>query len=128
MTRYPLLIAALGIGVAASPAFAQAIDPDVKCMLTSDLFARMEKDPGRKQLSSIAAVFYFGRVDARLSPAQVRSQILALDKAVKPADLPAVMTDCARRLQTKQKAFVQLTQSLAAAAKPQTPPAKPAAK
>ena len=120
MMRYSIL-AAIGIGLVAVPATAQAIDPDVKCMLVSNLFSQAEKDPARKQLAAASGIFYFGRVDAHLSLPQLRAQMIALDKAVKAADLPGVMTDCARKLQAKQKAFDDMRRALAAAAAARAP-------
>jgi hypothetical protein len=109
---------------AATPASAQALDPDVRCMLVSNLFAQAEKDPQRKQLSAISSVFYFGKVSARLNPAQIKQQLQLLDKAVKPAELPAVMTNCAKQFQAKQQAFLALGRSVAPKAPAGPPPAK----
>lgn len=123
MMRHALL-AAIGSLLVAGPAAAQAIDPDVRCMLVSNFFSQAEKDPGRKQLSAVAGVFYFGRVDARLSLPQVKSQMIALNKVMKPADLPAIMTNCARQMGAKQQAFATMGKTLApAAGKPAAPPA-----
>jgi hypothetical protein len=95
------LIATLGLAaLATSPVAAQALDPDVKCMLASDVFGRMEKDQNRRQLAVLSGLFYFGRIDGRLSPAQMKAQILAVGTQMKATDLGPVMNECAKRFQS----------------------------
>lgn len=118
MMRVFKSIVALGVGLAALPAGAQAIDPDVRCLLVSNLFAQAEKDPAGKQMAAVSGVYYFGRVDARLSLPQVRTQMMALSKGVKQAELPVIMNACAKQMQAKQQAFQAMGKAMAAAAAP----------
>jgi hypothetical protein len=107
------LIAGLGLVLAAGPVGAQALDPDVKCMLASDVFARNEKDPGRKQLAVVSGLFFFGRIDGRLGAPQIKAQLLAAQKALKPTDLPPIMNDCVKRFQARELALQEIGKSIA---------------
>ena len=123
MTRIITLLGGLGlILTAAAPASAQAIDPDVKCFIASDIFSKNEQDPKRRQVAMVANIFFFGRMDARLSAAQLKTQIIAVGRLLKPADLPVVMTDCAKRVQDRQRALQDVGKAIAA-----TMPKPPAA-
>jgi hypothetical protein len=126
MKRCTILIATLGLAaLATSPVAAQALDPDVKCMLASDVFGRMEKDQNRRQLAVLSGLFYFGRIDGRLSPAQMKAQILAVGTQMKATDLGPVMNECAKRFQSRQQALQAIGKQVAAQAP--KPPAGPAA-
>ena len=102
-------IAAIAI---ATPALAQSADTDVRCLLLSSAFSRMEKDPGRKQVAEVAAIYYFGRVDTRLAGAALKNQILAQGKMLNGANAGQQMTVCAKQMQVRRKAFQALGQSI----------------
>ena len=102
-------IAAIAI---ATPALAQSADNDVKCLLLSSAFSRMEKDAGRKQVAEVAAIYYFGRVDTRLAGAALKNQILAQGKSLNGANAGQQMTACAKQMQVRRKAFQALGQSI----------------
>ena len=96
----------------ATPVLAQSADTDVKCLLLSSAFSRMEKDPGRKQVAEVAAIYYFGRVDTRLSGVPLKNQILAQGKSLNGANAGQQMTACAKQMQVRRKAFQALGQSI----------------
>ena len=102
-------IAAIAI---ATPALAQSADTDVKCLLLSSAFSRMEKDAGRKQVAEVAAIYYFGRVDTRLAGDALRKQILAQGKSLNGANAGQQMTACAKQMQVRRQAFQALGQSI----------------
>lgn len=102
-------IAAIAI---ATPALAQSADNDVKCLLLSSAFSRMEKDAGRKQVAEVAAIYYFGRVDTRLSGAALRNQIMAQGKTLSGVNAGQQMTACAKQMQVRRQAFQALGQSI----------------
>jgi hypothetical protein len=85
----------------AAPLAAQSVDEDVRCLLASNVFARGEKDPGKKQLAMAASVFYLGRLDARISTMQLKTAVAAQSKTMTAASLGPTMTACAKRLRDK---------------------------
>jgi hypothetical protein len=123
MKLHTTLFAGLGLVLAAAPVGAQALDPDVKCMLASDVFARNEKDPGRKQLAVVSGLFFFGRIDGRLSAPQIKTQLAAAQKTLKPNDLPPIMNDCVKRFQARNVALQEIGKSIAPSAPPAAAPA-----
>jgi len=108
----------LAAGLAA-PAIAQSVDADVNCLLASNVFARAEKDPAKKQLAMAASVFYLGRLDARISTIQLKTAVAGLSKSMTAASLGPTMTACAARLRDKGVALQ------AAGGPPPAAPAKP---
>lgn len=97
----------------AAPAWAQAPDQDVRCLLASNVFATQEKDPTKKQIAQTAALFYMGRLDARMSIAELKSRILVEGKAMTGTNVGEVMTNCAKQLQAKQRALQTMGQEIA---------------
>jgi len=96
----------LGIGVAlaslaaATPASAQSVDSDIRCLLAANVFAQQEKDPAKKRLAANTYIFYLGRLDARISNEQLKAAILPQAKAMPAASLGPTMTACANHLLT----------------------------
>jgi hypothetical protein len=114
MIRQLTLVAAMGALLSTTPASAQAADNDVRCLTASKFFAATEKDPGRKQLSVASAFFYLGRIDARLTPAQLKAQLTAPGSLIKQSEAGAIMTACARKLQATQRSLQVLGQAVGA--------------
>ena len=113
MLRYILPVAVvLGVAMPSIPAQAQTIDPDVRCMMVSNIFGVREADPQRKQVAIIAVAYYLGRVSVRLSPAQLRAAILVIGQQKLGKDTPQVMTACASAMQAKQIATAKTIQAL----------------
>jgi hypothetical protein len=119
-------IATVSAVAIATPALAQNTDNDVRCLLLSSAFSRMEKDPGRKQVAEVAAIYYFGRVDTRLSGVPLKNQILAQGKSLNGVNAGQQMTACAKQMQVRRQAFQALGQSIVKQAVPgiNKPPAK----
>ncbi len=95
--------AMLAMGMAA-PLDAQSVNDDVRCLLVSNAFARGEKDPAKNQIAKIAGAFYLGRLDTRLSTAELKAALLAQSKTMTPAAAGPVMNGCVRRLLQKSGA------------------------
>lgn len=122
--RFLIPAAAIGLCFAAAPVAAQAVTDDVRCMIASNVFASAEKDPQKKQLATFARFYYLGRVDARLSPEQLKKEVIGLSKTLNAQALGPAMTDCARRLGGKEQQMQALGKEIAAAAQAQKPAAK----
>lgn len=110
---FPVAAAALCVTGVAAPAWAQTPDQDVRCLLASNVFATSEKDPTKKKIAQTAALFYLGRLDARLSLAELKSRILVDGKAMTGTNVGEVMTNCAKQLQTKQRALQAMSEEIA---------------
>ena len=109
MTRR-LILACAGLALAA-PVAAQTIDQDVKCMMVSNVFATQEKDPQRKQVAQASALYYFGRVDARLPVGQLQAKILALRSSLTKDNIGPTMNGCAKQLTDRQRALQAVAQN-----------------
>ena len=123
MRTFIISSAALSLGlIAAGPAVAQDAGSDVRCLLVSNVFARVETDATKKGLAQAAAVYFSGRAVARLSPAQIKAQIVAQSKTVDKNSGGPIMTACAKRFQQDQRMMQTIGQELQKA-KPATAPA-----
>lgn len=99
--KYLMIGAALAGAACAAPAATQTVDSDVRCLLASNVFARGEKDPAKRQISMAASVFYLGRLDARISNEQLKTAVQAQAKTMPAASLGPTMTACVKRLTDK---------------------------
>ena len=109
-----VLASALLCGTAAN---AQSTSEDVRCLLASNVFAKAEKDPGKQKTAVAAHFFYLGRIDGKLTPAQLKAEFLAQGKTLDPASLGTTMTACAVRLRDRSAAVETIGASLDQAAK-----------
>jgi hypothetical protein len=107
-----ILAASLILGLGATALPAQAVDRDVRCFMAANVFSQAEKDAQKKQLALGASFFYLGRLDSRLSPAQLKAQIVAQSKSLNRANVAQTMNECAKSLATKQMAVAQIGQQL----------------
>ncbi len=123
-----LILATLGAALVAGPAAAQTAEQDVKCMLAANVFSKEEKDPPRRQLAEATGIFFFGRMDARIAPAQLKPMIIAQGKTLTAVNLGQVMTDCAKRLQARQMALQAIGKAVAATQPTPAPAPAPAPK
>jgi hypothetical protein len=113
MRRFIISCVAMCVsGFAAAPAVAQDPGSDVRCLLVSNVFARIEADATRKQLAQASAVYFTGRAAARLSPAQIKAQIVAQSKSVDKTTGGPIMTACAKRFQQDQRMMQAIGQDL----------------
>ena len=115
MIRLSLL--AVALAVPAAPSFAQNADQDVRCLMASNAFARAEKDAPKRQLAMATGLFYLGRLDGRVSGAQLKAAMVAQAKSLNPTNLPPAMNACVKHfVQTQamlQSIGKQLDQSRA---------------
>ena len=88
--------AAFGIVLSAAPAIAQTAEKDVRCMILGEAFSKQEKDPAKKQIAAATGLFYFGRVDAQISGAALRSEFIAQRTVLLHQNAGEAMTACAK--------------------------------
>lgn len=96
-------IGALGFagGLISASASAAEIDADARCLAAASVFSSSEKDLRKQQIASAARFFFLGRVDARLSGAQLKSALEQASKELTPETVGPVMTSCAASMQAK---------------------------
>ncbi|WP_294394768.1 hypothetical protein [uncultured Sphingomonas sp.] len=114
MPRLLTLAAAAVAAVTATSLPAQGADQDVRCLMASNLFSQAEKDPTRKQVALVSSFFYMGRLDGRVTPAQLKAQILAQGKTLTTKNAGETMTACAKNVQGKQALIQGIGKQLAA--------------
>ncbi len=103
------LIALTGLSGAA-----RAANEDVRCLLASNLFAKAEKEPGKRQVALLSAYFYLGRVDARLSGQQLAVALKAEASTMTPESAGPTMTACAKKVQSAGAAIQVMGKGLQA--------------
>ena len=90
------------IMLSAAPAFAQGVDKDMRCMILSEAFSKMEKDPAKKQLAVATELYYFGRVDVQISGVALRSQFTAQKSVLQQQNAGLEMSACAKEFISHQ--------------------------
>ncbi|MBA2920221.1 hypothetical protein GON01_00785 [Sphingomonas sp. MAH-20] len=106
--------AGLALALTSAPAAAQTASDDVKCLLAANLFVKAEKDPGKHQVAVLSSYYYLGRVDARLSGAQLSAALKAQAPTITAENAGPTMTSCAKRVQGSAMAIQTLGKSLTA--------------
>jgi hypothetical protein len=116
MTRsvLPAIAIAAALSVFGSPADAQA-GTDVKCLLASNLFANTAKDQKARVLAEASKFYYLGRIFGRLDATQLKTQLLAEQKAITASNAGQVMNGCARQMEAEARLVQTVTQGLAPA-------------
>lgn len=93
---------------------------DARCILLSNVFAQQVKDANAQKAAEASLYFYLGRISSAATAAQMKALFESQGKTITNANAGALMSDCAKAVQTK----VDMLQSLApqpAAAKPAKP-------
>lgn len=116
--RLALWPAAAALMLAASPAAAQNINQDVRCLMVSNLFSVAAKDPKARQLAAIAGFFYLGRLDGRLTDAQLEARIKSEQASLTNANAGSTMQRCGEYMQQRGKALQTIGRKLVPAKKP----------
>lgn len=98
-------LTALSMALLAAPAVAQNAGKDVRCMMLSQAFSKLEKDPAKKQIATANALYYFGRVDVQLSGSALRKEFIAQNTVIKQQNAGQAMTACAKDFNARQQAL-----------------------
>lgn len=105
----------------AAPAFAQDAASDVRCMMVANAFASTEKDEPKKRYAIEAAQYFYGRVDARLTPVQLKAQVMAIAKTLTTPMMAPTMNACVQRVQKSRAVMQQIGKEMTALAAKQAP-------
>jgi hypothetical protein len=115
MRRFVLLALALAVALPTT-AQAQIADGDLRCLMVANVFASTEKDVKKRQVASATGLFYLGRIDGRVPPAQLKARILAVGKGMTSKSVGPTMNACVGALQQREQAFQALGRQVAAQA------------
>lgn len=88
---------------------------DAGCVLVANVFASQLTNADQKALAQNVLFFYFGRLEARGSEAQMKTELRQARTVQLTNDTAgALMNSCAQEMQTRAKAFEGVMQQLAA--------------
>jgi hypothetical protein len=108
--------ASLALATLSAPAVAQDVPSDLRCVLVGNAFAAAEKDEQKKQFATQVAHFFYGRVDARVTPAQLKVQVMAVARGLNQQMMAPTMNACVARLKAKLEVMQGIGREMAAAA------------
>jgi hypothetical protein len=87
------------------------IDSDVKCLVLG-IELTADPDPQLQTPGQLTSLYYMGRLNGRLSPADLQAKILAAGKAMSPADMTAAVQTCTATLGDVGKALAEARDAL----------------
>ena len=115
----PLAAALLGLDAAADAAPATE---NIRCFLVSNVFAKGAKDARGQQIAAFVRFYNLGQMQAKLSPAEIKDQVIAVSKGIDPKAAAAAMNACAKGLEAADKSIeaigAQVRQQVLQKAKP----------
>lgn len=100
-----IFAAALIVAVGASPASAQSVADDARCLLLSNIFAKANKEEAGRRTASQSQMYYLGRLDGRASATAIAAGLRAQAASVDPKTSGAQMGACAARVGRAQQAL-----------------------
>jgi hypothetical protein len=92
------LVAALFLVAIGTPALAQSVPDDVRCLVLSNIFSRNAKETPGRESAAKSLLFYLGRLDGRADVRTITNAMRALNGKIDPKTAPAEMSACAARI------------------------------
>ncbi|PLR22337.1 hypothetical protein SGCZBJ_18515 [Caulobacter zeae] len=95
---------------------------DLRCFVVTSLLAASD-DESAKQIGQMGALYFMGRIDAKLSDKKIEDQMVALSAGLTEADTRAMLVRCGGELEKRGATMqeiskrVQVREEAAAAAK-----------
>jgi hypothetical protein len=111
----------IGTLLSPSPAAAQSVDQDIRCMLLSHRFKNAAKEAPQKQAAEVSAIYYFGRVAARVPTSELKSRLIAQDNRLKGQQAGPLMNACFQQLKAQERAMNAVSQEIARSAPKEAP-------
>ena len=99
--------------LSASPASAQSVDDDMRCLVLGTVFQGGAKEPTAKQAASAAALYFLGRVSARVPPGQLKSRYLAQATRLNTQTVGPMLHACLKQMQAQGRAVDAVRQEIA---------------
>ena len=119
-----LAFAAASLG---PPLYAQDTGGDVKCLMASNVFASAATDGKGREAAVRTRFYYLGRVEARLTQAQVKAALAAQGKTFDMAAAATTMNACVQRLDAVARSMQAIGAELSKTAGRQPAPPSTAA-
>jgi len=111
MKATSLAIAAIAISCT-SPALAQNLSSDVRCLLLSNFFAKGAKEEAARQAAAQSMIFFAGRLDGHADVKAIAGEMRSQSKMIDPNKAGAEMGGCAARMGQAQKTIQDAAKSL----------------
>ena len=111
MLRYGLVLALMTAGTA--QAQARDAEADLRCMIGATAAAERVTDAALKQQLMGAAAFYMGRIDGRLTDAQIEAKMREMAPTMQSVDWQREMAACGEYLRQRGNSFRALGARLA---------------
>jgi hypothetical protein len=108
MVLAALLLSALQPGTQPDP-----LTFDLHCMIAASSM-RESQDPSARANGTAAALFFFGRVDARLSEAELERRLVAESAAILAEDRGQLMRACGAFMSARGQALIGIGQRISA--------------
>jgi hypothetical protein len=101
----------------AAPSTAPRVAPpprtDANCLLVSNIFAQQASDATQKAHAGNVLFYYFGRMDARASEAEMKAQLKdAGSTKFTPESAAALMNSCVQNMQARAQVLQNVSQQL----------------
>lgn len=90
-------------------------------MLLSHRFKNAAKEAPQKQAAEVSAIYYFGRVAARVPTSELKSRLIAQDNSLKGQQAGPLMNACFQQLQAQERAMNAVSQEIARSAPKEAP-------
>lgn len=87
-----------------APASAQSADEDVRCLILATVFQSNAKEPAAKQAASAAALYFLGRVSARVPSREMKRRYLAQATRLNTKSAGPLMNACLKQMQMQVRA------------------------
>ena len=102
----PLLCAvAFSSSMMPSQAAAQSAQNDLRCLLVSNLFAKNGSTAKVKRAGEAGSFFYLGRLDGRMSPAQLKAGVREQLKTLTVSNAGQIINRCARHMEASAQSI-----------------------
>jgi hypothetical protein len=95
----------------AAPVSAQSAD-DVRCLILATVFQGSAKEPAAKQAASAAALYFLGRVSAKVPSRELKSRYLAQATRLKTQTAGPLMNACFKQMQMQGRAVDAVRQEV----------------
>jgi hypothetical protein len=111
MKRNLIAVGLLLLG-AATPAAAETIQEDVRCILLSGMFIKAAKDEKGQQIARLTGAFYLGRIEGRADAKVLAEALRTESKAIDGKTAGTLMDACAAKLGHAQQTMNDLGRTL----------------
>jgi hypothetical protein len=107
-----MILAAL-LAAQAPAASADSLSMDIRCLAVSAQLAESQ-DPTVRAAGQLGGTFYFGRVDPRLSSAELERRLWREIQALATSDMQALRRECGHFMSDRGRELIEISRRIAA--------------